>query len=412
MQAIRTMPSIYRLSVANNRPSFVSSLLPGLVSLIASGCDSNMMTNPPPTPAPTYLAVTASDFVAGAGTLSLLDPETLQVQKAIDQVDPSATVRAFDKKLYVLDNTHGSLRVYDAADNFKTPKDYPIRKIGIVDGTQANPHDIYIDAANQKAYVTLYGSFGATQVKASTALGVLDLGNLSAGIASFVTLTVNAADTDGNPDASQLVGCGGNLYVLLQDLDRNSGYKPVGSGRIAKINLANPQTASYIALTGENPTAMAVYGNCAEAVVGSAGDQLGGTLSGKSGIERVDLLAGKSLGLALSDTALGGNVSTLDASDGQHVYADLSVKSGMAYNNTVFSVDAVAKQKGAALLGPMSYVPAVAVLGGKLVVLSGGKAGSGQLKPGLYLGAATAVALPTEPFDFGLPPGSVALVSR
>ncbi|HNK47250.1 MAG TPA: hypothetical protein PKL17_20880, partial [Pseudomonadota bacterium] len=70
------------------------------------------------------------------------------------------------------------------------------------------------------------------------------------------------------------------------------------------------------------------------------------------------------------------------------------------------------KQKGTAVLGPMSYVPAVAVLGGQLVVLSGGKAGSGQLKPGLYLGTATGTALPTEPFDFGLPPSSVALVSR
>ena len=407
MHAIRSaLPNTFAFTVGKSLCT-----VPALLALFSVGCDGNMMTNTPP-PAPTYLAVTASDFVAGTGTLSLIDPATLQVRKAVDQVDPSAVVRAFDKKLYIIDSTHGSLRIYDAVDNFATPKDYPLRKTGVVDATQGNPHDIFVDNATGKAYVSLYGSFGSTQVKATTALAVLDLNNLAAGISSFVTLTVNPADTDGNPDASQLVGCGGSLYVLLQDLDRNAGYKPVGSGRLAKLNLASPQTASYIALAGENPTAMAVYGNCTEAIVGSAGDQLGGTLTGKSGIERVDLSAAKTLGLQLTDSALGGNVSTLDASDGQHVFADLSVKNGTAYNNTVYAVDAVAKQKGAAVLGPMSYVPAVAVLGGQLVVLSGGKAGSGQLKPGLYLGTATGTALPTEPFDFGLPPSSVALVSR
>jgi len=363
-----------------------------------------------PPPAPTYLAVTATDYVSG--TLSLLDPETLMVQKAIDQVDPSSVARAFGTKLYLLDSSHGSLRVYDSVDSFKTPKDSPLSKTGVVDGTQANPHDIYVDSQRGRAFVTLYGSFGSTQVKSGQALAVLDLTKLGSGISSFVPLTVGASDTDANPDASQLLACGDNLYVLLQDLDRNSGYKPAGSGRIAKLSLSNPTTVSYIQLAGENPTAMAIYSGCDEAVVGSAGDQLGGTLSGKSGIERVDLKNGKSLGLALTDSMLGGNVSTLDATDAQHVFADVSVKSGSSYNNTVFAVDTMAKTKGVAVLGPMSYVPSVAVLGSRLVVLSGGKANAGQLRPGLYLGAATGTPLPSEPFDFALPPSSVALVSR
>lgn len=403
----------YRLSISPTVSRTVSQLVPRLVSLLAVGCgetSSQMMTPLPP--APTYLAVTASDFAAGSGTLSLLDPATLQLQKAVDQIDPSSTVRAADKKLYVLDSSHGSLRVYDAADNFKSPKDYPLRKTGVVDGIQGNPHDIYVDSAHGRAFVTLYGSFGSTQVKATTALAVLDLGNLAAGISSFVTLNVGATDSDANPDASQLVGCGDSLYVLLQDLDRNNGYKPAGSGRLAKLSLSNPTTATYIPLAGENPTAMSIFAGCDEAIVGSAGDQLGGMLSGKSGVERVDLKNGQTLGLVVTDVTLGGNVSTLDASDAQHVFAAVSIKGPSGYNNTVFTIDAAAKSKGPALLGPMNYVPAVAVLGGQLVVLSGGKANPGQLKPGLYLGAATGVALPSEPIDFGLPPSSVALVSR
>lgn len=388
------------------------SIVSSLCAVFVVGCEPEMtMMQPMPT-APTYLAVTASDYVAGSGTLSLLDPETLQLQKAVDQIDPSGSVRAFDKKLYVIDSTHGTLRVYDAADGFKTPKDYPVRKTGTLDGTQGNPNDIYVDATRGKLYVSLYGSFGATQVKAATALGVMDLNNLAAGIGSFVTLNVAAADTDANPDAGQLVACGDALYVLLQDLDRNNGYKPVGAGRLAKINLTAPTTASYIALTGENPTRMATYANCEQALISSAGDQLGGTTTGKSGIERVDLKAGKSLGLVLSDSALGGNVSTMDAIDAQRVFVDVSTKTASGYNNTIFTIDAQTATKGSAILGPMSYVPAVRVLGNQLVVLSGSKAGNGQLKPGLYLGAATGVSLPTEPIDFGLPPSSVALVSR
>lgn len=383
----------------------------GLWSVLAAACGGTP-ENSPPTQVTTFLAVTASNYVDRVGTLSLLDLDTLQVQKAIDQVDPSATVRAFDKNLYVLDSTHGSLRILDAADGFRNPKEVVLRKPGSVEAAQTNPNDLFVDTARGKAYVSLYGVFGSTQINSSTALAVVDLTKPEAGIASFVKLNVNSLDTDGNPDASRLVGCGDKLFVLLQDVDRNNGYKPSGSGRLATVGLSDPSTVGYITLAGENPTAITVFDGCTEAVVGSAGDQLGAVLSGKSGVERVDLAAGKTLGLALTDIALGGNVSTLGARDPQHVFIDLSTKNGAGYANTIFSVDALARKKGGALLGPVSFVPAVAVFGDRLAVLAAGTPGTGQLKPGLYLGATTTTALPTEPFDFGLPPSSVALVSR
>jgi hypothetical protein len=84
----------------------------------------------------------------------------------------------------------------------------------------------------------------------------------------------------------------------------------------------------------------------------------------------------------------------------------------MTYSNTVYVIDAVAGSKGAALLGPMSYVPGVRVLDGNLAVLSAGSAGAGQLPTGLYLGAAGSAPLGGPPLDVGLPPQSVALVSR
>jgi len=356
------------------------------------------------------LAVAGSDFASGA--LSTVDPGSRAVRKNLDVLDSQPVVRAFGSKLYVLDQTHGALRIYDAAQDFKNPLDVPVSKAGMVDGAQANPHDIYIDAPRQLAYVSLYGSLGSTEVTASRAIGVIDLSAPAAGLARFIALTQTAADTDGNPEADRLVGCGDMLYVMLQDLDRKRGYVAAGPGRLAVLSLTSPGTPGYIQLAGENPSALAVLPGCTEAIVGSAADQYGGTQLGKGGIERVDLVGQKTLGLALTDMELGGNVSALDALDSAHVFADLQVKSGMTFNNTVYAVDAIARKKGAALLGPMSFVAAVRVLDGDLVVLSAGSAGAGQLAPGLYLGAASGAPLTGPAVDVGLPPQSVALVYR
>jgi hypothetical protein len=258
--------------------------------------------------------------------------------------------------------------------------------------------------------VSLYGGFGSTQVTSNRALGIIDLTAPAAGITRFVALAQAASDPDGNPEADRLVACGDTLYVLLQDLDRGKNYAPSGPGRLAVLSLTNSGAPRYIQLAGQNPTALTVLPGCTEAIVGSAADQYGGTRTGLGGIERVDLVALQTLGLALKDQDLGGNVSTLDAVDAKHVFADLQVKTGTSYSNTVYAIDAVAKTKGAAVLGPISFVPAVRVFDGRLVVLSAGTAGTGQLGPGLYLGVASGAPLTDPGLDVGLPPQSVALV--
>ena len=357
------------------------------------------------------LAVAGSDFTSGS--LSTVDPAARAVRKNLDVLDSQPVARAFGSKLYVLDQSHGALRIYDATRDFKNPTDAPISKAGMVDGVNTNPHDLYVDTQRQLAYITLYGADKSTQVTAARAVAVLDLTAPAAGIARFVALDAAAADVDGNAEADRLVACGDTLYVTLQDLDRSNKYIATGPGRLAAISLSNPGTPRYIQLAGENPTALAVLPSCAEAIVGSASDQYQGTRPGKGGIERVDLVGNKTLGLALTDMDLGGYVSTLDALDATRVFADLQVITApFTYSNTVYAVDAVAKKKGAAVLGPMSFVPAVRILDGSLVVLSAGTAGTGQLPPGLYLGAASGAPLTEPGLDVGLPPQSVALVYR
>lgn len=361
-------------------------------------------------PKPT-LVIAGSDFTTGGLTTVTLP--TMAVQKNIDVVDKQPVVRAYGTKVYVLDQTRGSLRTYDVTKNFQNPVDSPVSH-AMVPGAQANPHDIFVDDMTNKAYVTLYGALGSTTVNGSTALGVIDMTKPQQGIASFITMSVSGADTDNNPDLDRIIGCGRNIYLTQQNINRNNSYRPAGSGGMVRLNLDNAPNPRFIALNGQNPVAFAVLPGCSEAIVGSGGDQLSGMTNGQAGLERVANLETSPTtgGLLLTDMQLGGNVSALDAVDATKVFVDISVKSGMTFNNTVYVVDAVAKTKGAALLGPMSFVSGVAVLNSQLIVLSAGTQGAGQLKPGLYIGAATGAALPTVPVDVGLPPLSVALTMR
>jgi DNA-binding beta-propeller fold protein YncE len=364
----------------------------------------------PPLPAAVsgqFLAVATRDFQTGA--LHTIEIATMKVRRDIDVLDAQPVVRAFGSQVYVLDQTHGTARIYDASRDFAAPSELSFGKLPELPAAQANPYDIYVDAAKGRAYVTLYGSFGSTAVTGKTALGVLDLAQPGS-LSSFIELPVAKGDSDNNPDASRLIACGGSLYVLLQDLDRTT-YTPVGPGRLAVVSLAD-HSVRIIPLAGENPTALSILPGCAEAIVGSAGDQLSGSLSGRAGVERVDLKGEKSLGLVLRDSDLGGNVSTLEAASGRDVFVDVSQRKGTSYDNNVYLIDAVSGLRGQKLLGPMKYVPSLRVVGQQVVVLSAGSAGSGQLPPGLYVGPANGDGLPTTPIDLGLAPISTDLFSR
>lgn len=384
----------------------------GLTSLFAIACADSPSQLPPLPDDPTgsFLAVASSDFSSGA--LHTVDLATLAVRKNIDVLDANPVVRAYGSQLFVLDQSHGSMRVYDLAQDFANPKDYPIGKNPELPAAQGNPYDVYIDTPRNVAYVSLYGSFGATAVTGDRALAVLDLADPAAGIGRFVQLPVASGDSDGNPDATRLIGCGDKLYVLLQDLDRNNGYTPVAAGRLAIVNLLNTSDVSIIQLAGENPTAITALADCTQAIVGSAGNQLTGALNGNAGIERVDLVGKQTSGIIIKDSKFGGNVSTLDAVDAHTVFVDISSKVGMSYNNDVYLVDAITGTTSQRLLGPLGFVPMIRATAGRLMVLSAGSQTNGHLKTGIFVGSSSGLPLPTDPIDLGLPPISADTYKR
>lgn len=389
-------------------------ILPLLLGACSGGpmnpSPADMASSPGDLAARKPLAVIAtSDFVSG--TLASLDLGSRAVEKSLDTIDPQSIVRAYGGLVYVLDQSHGVLRIYDPAKAWKAPVEIATGN-GQVPAAQSNPHDLYVDGAAGRAFVTLYGSFGSTAVTGARALGVLDLKSPDKGIVSFLPLQVAAADKDGNPDADRILPCGGKLYVTLQDLDRTSMYAPAGPARLAVIDPAQPQgPAEYIQLAGQNPVAITAPGGaCAQALVGHGDNQLAGMPAGKGGIERVDLPGKRSLGLLLSDTQLGGNVSALDATEAR-AFVSLISKKGADFQHEVFPVDLQGKQKGARVLGPLNYVAAIRVSGDELLVLSAGTPAAGQVKVGLYSGAASGAALPEQPLDLGLPPLSIDVLT-
>lgn len=386
--------------------------------LLLAACDQDQpapLTTPdlapPPPPNQGTAIVATSDFVSGA--LASVELGSRAVRKDLDVVDAQPVVRIYDGKVYVLDQTHGVLRVYDPAAGYKNPQEYPTGNADLP-AAQANPHDVYVD--RQRAYVTLYGAYMSNAVDGGHALGVIDLGKPKSGIQSFLPLSVVPADTDKNPDADRLFACGGQLFVVLQNLDRNHGYKPVGQGRLGYFDLsrAAPGDVQYISLLGQDPVAVALPGGeCAQALVGHADYQIDDQPMGKGGIERVDLRAHVSMGLLLADTDLGGHVSALDAASATLAFADILSKDGMGhYQHQVFAVDLKGRKKGAQVLGPLNFVPALRVYGQQLVVLSGGTPMMGQLKAGLYLGASDGSALVPQPIEVGLPPVSMDILPR
>lgn len=354
-----------------------------------------------------------SDFKSGA--LSTVGLTTQTTRKAAAGADAQTVVRVYDGKVYALDQRLGVVRVHDPAQGLRALQEFPAAGAG-VPAAQANPHDIYVDSAGKRAYLALYGAAMAAAVDGAHALGIVDLSNPGAGITTFLPLQVAAADPDKNPEADRFVACGGTLYLTLQDLDRNKFYAPAAPARLAAIDLAAPMTTPirYIQLKGQNPVALAPLRDgqdkpCNALLIGHGDNQYGGTLTEKGGLELVDLAMGTTRMMRTAKD-LGGNISALGAEQLGRAYVDLLVtQDSMNFDHTVQVIDLTSQAKGTQVLGPLSFVPAVRVYKGQVLVLSAGTpdSGRGHLPAGLYLGQADGAALGKAPIDVGLPPISV-----
>ena len=184
------------------------------------------------------------------------------------------------------------LQVYDPAAGFALVREFSL-------GAGRNPQDIAFDSAGE-AYISCYDQAVLLRV---------DVANETV-LATYSTAAF--ADADGLPETAWCAADGDRLYIACQKLDRDNWYAPSGPGAVLVFDMAGEQWVDMdpasagvqpINLVGGNPYTRLVLDGSILAV-GCAG--YFGLNDG--GIETVDLLTGLSLGFAVTESALGGDI--------------------------------------------------------------------------------------------------------
>ena len=271
----------------------------------------------------------------------------------------------------------------------------PVAQFSVGNGT--NPHDIEI-VAPDKAYITRYDAASLLIVNPQDGaeLGEIDL-------SAF-------ADADGLPEVSQIVRVGERLYLSCQRLDRNGGWGPVDVSYLIVVDLATDALVDVepdvegvqgIALSAANPNSMAVVGEqIVVGVVVGFGDRAGG-------VEIVDTATQRSLGLAVSEENLGGDITSMVLVDQNRGYAVVADEN---FANSVRPFDLSSGEVGAPLENISGgYIPSLAVDGDRLIVADRGSFAD-PTSAGLKFYDAASGAFLRGPIDTGLPPQGIVVL--
>ncbi len=215
-----------------------------------------------------YALVLNSNYVKGSYSVVDLDKK-VAIQKDKLGVHSDAVAVVWKELVFVL-NRFNKVGTEDQVVivNHKTLKRLHVIKVG----DKANPQDVAV-VDKTKAYVSLYGRKDLLIIDPSQGkiTGKLDLSQFvekstkacksdkdckdnygnGSGKCDVQTSTCQA---DGLPEMSKMLFHNGKLYVLIQGLDRNQGFKPVQS-TMAVFDVATDKLDKTIPLKGKNPTA-------------------------------------------------------------------------------------------------------------------------------------------------------------
>lgn len=334
--------------------------------------------------------VLTSDF--STGSTAFLPAGGSEAQINILGVHSDAVGHYDNGRIYII-NRFGqdNILVLDAAD-----LSTPLTQFSV--GNGSNPHDIEI-VAPDKAYVTRYGTSELLVVdpRDGTELARIDL-------SAF-------ADADGLPEVSQIVRVGGRVYLSCQRLDRNGAWGPVDDSFLIVVDIASDSLVDVdpdvegvqgIVLSAPNPNSLAVIGDhIVVGVISSFGDREGG-------VDVIDTKSNRSLGLAVSESELGGDINSLVMINGEVGYAVISDEN---FVNSVRSFNLRTVEVGAPLQGISGgFVANLAVDGSRLIVADQGSF-SDPNSAGIKIYDAVEGTLLAGPIVTGLPPVSIVVLS-
>lgn len=267
---------------------------------------------------PWVAAVVNSNFVKGS--LSLLRLKDRKLVKEWTQFDKAGDIsgdvalKVADNKVFVINRGTGDIQVLDMKNQFKK-----IATIAV--GPKTNPHDLVV--VGSKLCVTLYDQSAVNVYENNKLSTSIDLDSLAetstkkctkdddctkfgAGSKKCNTGT-GVCESDNIPELDFMFLVGTKLYIGVQGLDRNDGYKPTKS-YLAVIDTATNKLTEQLDLKGSNP--VGAYkepsGTYLIAETGSALDATDG------GVERFDPKTGKMSGSYLiTEKELGGNLGSI-----------------------------------------------------------------------------------------------------
>ena len=359
-------------------------------SFIAAASAAGLLLLAAASSAQSGLFVITTDYSTGSTAFLAADAEEAEVN--LLGIHSDAVGHYHDGRVYVVNRLgQDNILVLDTMD-LRTP----LAQFSVGNGT--NPHDIEIVAPG-KAYVTLYdrASLLVVDPRDGAELGEIDL-------SAF-------ADADGLPEVSQIVRIGERCYLSCQRLDRDGGWGPADVSYLIVVDIAtdtlvdvdpDAEGVQGIALSAANPNGMAVTGEqIAVGVVVNFGNRSGG-------VEIVDTAANRSLGLAVSEEDLGGDITSMVLVGPDRGYAVVADEN---FANSVRSFDLSSGSVGAPLENISGgFIPDLAADGDRLIVADRGSF-SDPASAGLKFYDAATGAFLRGPIDTGLPPSSIVVLS-
>ena len=261
-------------------------------------------------------------------------------------------------------------------------------------GNGANPHDIEI-IDDEKAYVTLYER---AELLVVNPLDGVEIKRID--LSSF-------ADSDGLPEVSKIVRVGNVAYLTCQRLDRNTDWGPADSSYLILVDTLTDELIDIdatssgiqgITLSASNPNQIMHVGR--KLIVSGAahfGDRNGG-------IDIVDIDTKTSLGIAIDELTLGGDLNTITMLDEYRGYAVISDEN---FTNSLVPFDLSSKTVGEPLPGLSGgYIANVVIDRDRLIVADQGSF-SNPKNVGLKIFEAESGKLLISNIDTGLPPVSI-----
>ena len=254
------------------------------------------------------IGVVSSDL-GSSGRFGVMTEDGLSVPSIYSNIYSDAIARYQDGKVYIINRLgRDNIQVLDPHIGYSTVMEFSV-------GTKSNPQD-FIKISNSKAYVSLYNKDQLLVVnpELGTFTGEIDLNSYT--------------DSDGYPEAGQMVLHENRVYLAIQRLNRSNtqqNWPPADYSLLLEIDTVTDKVANEYKLQSTNPIFLKkveIFGE-SHIVVNTPG-YLGFNFKIDGGIEAFNLRT-KALreGFIYSETTAGGDILDFVIKDDTVGYANV-----------------------------------------------------------------------------------------